>query len=243
MLDQPQAKHRLKFILIGQVSFWALFAVITLLFGENEMATAINPGYAMDTSAWQYTMIKLYSDTFYVVVISMLLIPIITLSMERFKPYRRIALQTFYTFIFAGIFVEFLKPIADRPRPFQEGSEVKDQINNFGETTDEGSMPSGHVAYSGSALAPTAAWVVKKVFSVLLLAYGAFMMYVRMFIGVHFAYDVLVGNIITIVAMTLSFLLFTKIYRNGELTSKQEWMIWGAGLVIMLITQLTLRAL
>ena len=104
-------------------------------------------------------------------------------------------------------------------------------------------MPSGHVAYHGAGILPHAVWVKSKIACWVLSVFSAGMMYVRMFLGVHYATDVLVGNVISLAGALGAFFLFEFIYRKGKISRKQEWIVFTAGVVLFLGTQMLLRAL
>jgi membrane-associated phospholipid phosphatase len=239
--SQSEAKIRLKQLLIGFVIFWIIWGVIILIFGDEKLALAINPGFEIDESYWSYKIIKFYSDSFIGIVLGTILVTIIVLSVPKLKAYRRPMLEAFFSMAIASIFVESLKTIVGRIRPFQEGSPIADQINTFGETTDSGSMPSGHVAYSGAAVLPHAIWLKSKIISGIISIYIAGMMYVRMFLGVHYATDVLVGSIISLGSAIGVFFLFERIYRNGTIPRKIEWGLFVFGLVMYIVMQVILN--
>ncbi len=96
-------------------------------------------------------------------------------------------------------------------------------------------MPSGHVGYSGAATFPHAIWAKKLVVSILIAVYGVGMMYVRMFLGLHYATDVLVGNIIAVGGSALSFLIFQRCYKDGEISRKKEWLVFLGGFLIIAV--------
>lgn len=240
--NSSEAKVRIKWLLISHVIFWIILGIIILIFGDEQLALATNPGFAIDETHWTYKVVKIYSDTFIVVQLGTIVATILVLIIPKCKSYRRPMLETSYTILFAGIFVESLKPLASRPRPFQEGSPIADEINVFGEQTDSGSMPSGHVAYTGAGVLPHAIWMKKVVISIILSIFSAGMMYIRMYLGVHYATDVLVGNIISLGCAILSFFLFQRIYKNGTIKRSQEWLIFVIWLVVFIATQVLLRS-
>ena len=240
--NAPEAKQRLKWMVIGHVIFWVIWGIVILIFGDEQLVLAINPGFAIDETNLGYKIVKLYSDVFMVLMLGTLVGTLLVMLIPKCQAYRRPMLETFYTLLFAGIFVESLKPLVGRLRPFQEGSPIADEINVFGEATDSGSMPSGHVAYSGANVLTHAVWVKKVAISVIISIFSAGMMYIRMYLGVHYPTDVLVGNIIALGCAVLSFILFQRIYKTGSITRKQEWIIFGIGVIAFVGTQVLLRA-
>lgn len=232
MNSPSEAKERLKWLLIGQVIFWALWGIIILIVGDMDLALAANPEPGtMTEDHWVYKFWSTYSHTFEVILLGTLAATLVIMIVPKAKPYRRVMLQLIYTLAFSGIQVESMKRIVGRARPFETHPT---RFETWGETTDSGSMPSGHVAYSGSGVWPHAIWAKKLIVSIIFALYGVGMMWVRMFLGVHYASDVLVGNIITVLSSFLSFLLFQRIYKNGSVSTKKEWLIFVVGILLFL---------
>ena len=239
--NASETKERLKIILIGHVIFWVVFGIIILIFGDINIALATNPGFTVDETYWFYKIIKIYTDMFMIIQLGTIVAVILCLSIPKWKPYRRPMLEAFYSVVMAGIFIESLKTIIGRPRPFQEGSPIKDQINNFNEPSDAGSMPSGHVGYTGAALLPHALRIKNLAISIIISVFNVGMMYTRMYLGIHFATDVLVANMISLGCAIGSFFLFQQIYKKGTIKHKHEWIIFIIGLLIFVATFVLLK--
>jgi len=235
--DSSASIQRIKWLLIAHGISWLTFGIIILLVGDTELALLVNPGDSMTESHPIYIMVKLLSDTFIIWMFFILILTIVVLAVPKLENYQRPMLETLYAYIFAGIFIEFLKPVVNRVRPFDALAE----INVFGETTDTGSMPSGHVGYTGAAVLPHAIRLKRIIIVVVIFLYNAGMMYTRMFLGVHYASDVLVGNIISLGVSTLSFFLFEQIYRKKEINRKHQWLLFVVGIALFFISQGILR--
>lgn len=238
--ESKEAINRIKWLIIFHTVLWIIIALFILLVGDDELVLIINPGFGIDESHLSYILVKIYSDTFLIVNLGLLILVIIFMSVSRLENYRRPMLEAFYSVLIAGFFIEPMKDLFARPRPFQEGSPIADQINNFGETTDSGSMPSGHVGYTGAAVLPHAIRLKNVTIAIILSLYSAGMMYIRMFMGVHYASDVLIGNIISLVSAILAFFLFELIYRRINVKRKLEWLIFFFGIIIFIL-QIFLR--
>ena len=67
------------------------------------------------------------------------------------------------------------------------------------------------------------------------------MMHFRIFLGIHYATDVLVGSIISLGSSIGAFFLFEFIYRKGIISRKHEWGLFIIGLVIFIGLQVVLN--
>ena len=212
--DSKASIKRIKWLWIGYGISWFIFGIIILIVTDEQLALFFNPGYVMTESDPIYLLMKFYSDTFIIVNLGPLFLVVIILCISKLENYHRPMLEAFYAGLFAGFLIEPMKSIINRIRPFQEGSLIKDQINTFGETTDTGSMPSGHVGYTGATLLPHSIRLKSIIIVVVIVLYNAGMMYARLFLGVNYASDVLVGNIISLLCATFAFFMFEKIYKR-----------------------------
>lgn len=112
-----------------------------------------------------------------------------------------------------------IKDIVRRPRPFL--TEAFDdmryvKVNNiFVDTETLGksfSFPSGHSQCSGGFFTSIALWLKKRWVSVFAVIMIAAVMASRVYLGVHFPSDVLVGAVLGIASSMLCFCLFKRFY-------------------------------
>ena len=244
--DQGAVKSRLsriKWMLICHVFFWLIFGILILVVGDSELLLLINPN-DIDNTHIIYKIVKLYSDVFYVLLFGTSLAVPIFLAVPKLENYRRPMLESYTSMILGGILVtQILKAGIARYRPFDIDSPIKDQINLFGDTQegrDAGSMPSGHVSTTGSVLLPHAINLKNNVVAILISIFSAGMMYARMFLGMHYATDVLVGNIVAVVISIATFFMFEGLYRKGRMKRAYEWIIY-LGFAILMITLMAIQ--
>ncbi len=237
--DSEASLIRIKWLVIGHVISWIVFGIIIIAAGgDYNLALLVNPGHSMTEADPIYIMVKLLSDTYIIWMFITLILTIIIMVAPRFENYQRPMLETLYASIFAGIFVESLKNI-NRVRPFDEMA----LINEFSETTDTGSMPSGHVGYSGAAVLPHAIRIKSIAVVIVIFLYNLGMMYTRMFLGVHYGTDVIVGNMISLGGSVMAFFLFELIYRKKELETKHKWGMFVLGVILFFVSQGIIRSL
>jgi len=239
LCNSEEAKNRIRWILICHGIGWILFGIIILVVGDSELLLLVNPS-DMDTTNILYILVKLYSDTYYFFLIGIIFMVPIFLAVPKLENYRRPMLESFTSFIIGGLLVtQVLKAGIARYRPFDESSPIADQINLFGdiqEGRDAGSMPSGHVSTTGSIMLPHAIHLRNMVSATIISVYCAGMMLARMFLGMHYATDVLVGSIIYVVIAIFTFYLYELLYQKIEMKNKYEWLIY----IVIVVTLVTL---
>jgi membrane-associated phospholipid phosphatase len=100
-----------------------------------------------------------------------------------------------------------IKVLVQRPRPFQ----VDDQIVNLRPATSGGyAFPSGHTQGASSVFGSVAVWVKKRWVSIVAAIIVVMVALSRMYLGVHYLSDVIVGGILGIGIGLLIFRLFVK---------------------------------
>lgn len=106
-----------------------------------------------------------------------------------------------------------LKEIINYPRPFEIDDSV---INKRPDTSTGSAMPSGHVQNSAGLYFAVAFWLRKPLVWTLASAVIVLMMISRMYLGVHFFEDVIVGATLGLVTAFLLFLLTEKLKDNVD---------------------------
>jgi len=116
---------------------------------------------------------------------------------------------------FTSVINNALKVIANAPRPF---SEYPDRITNFRPSTSTGtSFPSGHTQNFSTLLFSIAFFLKKRWFFALAGIFVVLMMFSRMYLGVHYLEDVLVGGFLGLLIAYLSYYFFNKLAENQKL--------------------------
>lgn len=109
---------------------------------------------------------------------------------------------------------EFLKKLVERPRPFVTFSEIVPLIpkpRSF-------SFPSGHSSGSFSA-AMVLLYMLPKKYGVPAVVLAAMIAFSRMYVGVHYPADVIVGTLVGIMNSVLAYYLVKYV---GELLKKKK---------------------
>lgn len=125
----------------------------------------------------------------------------------RFRKYWKMAVQAVISAILARlVFVEIIRWILPRPRPFLENNNVNLLLENVGHIHN--SFPSGHAAFF-FAFSIIVYFYNKK--AGILFLIGSFLICLaRIFVGIHWPSDILAGAIVGILSGWLVFVFSKK---------------------------------
>jgi len=98
LCNYEEAVNRIKWILICHGILWIIFGIAILVVGDAELLLLANPN-DIDNTHISYKLVKLYSDTFYVLFIGIVIIVPIFLVVPKLKDYRRPMLESFASMI------------------------------------------------------------------------------------------------------------------------------------------------
>ncbi|MCP4763880.1 MAG: phosphatase PAP2 family protein [archaeon] len=237
ILTNVEANSRIKKILIGYGILWIILAILVITVGDEELTRLINPGAGVEESLWTSFVIFYTDVTFLILMLGSMIFGLVSLAIPKLDKYRKMIVEASFASFFCFWGVEPMKDLVGRARPFQPGSPLEGQVSIYNQTTDSGSMPSGHVAYTGAAVLPYAIRIKKNIISILLCLYTVGMMYTRVYLGVHWVSDVLVGSMIAVFSSVMSALLVGKLYEKKNIGRKQEAILIVAGTIIGLLMQ------
>ncbi|WP_407375355.1 phosphatase PAP2 family protein [Methanobrevibacter sp.] len=135
--------------------------------------------------------------------LSLLLICILAILIFRYlkkDEYLEIAKKCLYALIIAGIIAGALKLIVHHPRPYV----VLDNVRQLVIPSEPNSFPSGHTASTLSIVTVLVATLRKnKVIVCLLVLFGFLIGFSRVYAGVHYPMDVVVGAVVGILSGVL----------------------------------------
>lgn len=126
---------------------------------------------------------------------------------KKMGEYIGFALTTSYTFN------NYFKDLFSAPRPFEVSNEV---VNLRPDTATGHSFPSGHVQGATTAFSSIAYWMKKRLFWIIAIVMMVLMSLSRMYLGVHFLRDVVVGSLFGLGIAYLTYKLFQKYSGNDE---------------------------
>jgi len=115
--------------------------------------------------------------------------------------------QWVFTLVAAILFTDVLKLLVQAPRPYQVAPELVrllvDQRSNYG-------LPSGHVAGALAMSGLAAVWGGRRWTWILVAAYTLLVAWARMYAGVHYPQDVIVGALVGILSLWISLRYFER---------------------------------
>ena len=113
------------------------------------------------------------------------------------EKYLDIAKMCLYSLVLSGIIVGCLKLAYQSPRPFIQLEHVRQLIV----PTEPNSFPSGHTSSSFSVVT-VLVWCLrdKKIIITLLMAFAILIAFSRVYVGVHYPFDVIVGAAVGVVS-------------------------------------------
>ena len=111
--------------------------------------------------------------------------------------YKEIAKTCLYALLLAGAITACLKLAYQSPRPFT----VLDHVRQLVVPDEPNSFPSGHTASSASVIT-VLVWMLKdqRILIALLIAFALLVGFSRIYVGVHYPFDVLTGAVVGVVS-------------------------------------------
>ncbi|MHA1300310.1 MAG: phosphatase PAP2 family protein [Candidatus Helarchaeota archaeon] len=108
-----------------------------------------------------------------------------------------ILMASFLAFGLEELIINTLKVIFQRPRPFQIPP-LNFTINLVAGEAHGYSFPSGHAGSSFAVLTPLILKFRNRIYTILIILFGCLQAFARVYVGVHFATDILAGSLIGI---------------------------------------------
>ncbi|MBQ2653999.1 MAG: phosphatase PAP2 family protein [Methanobrevibacter sp.] len=133
----------------------------------------------------------------FVTLLVLCILAILVLKYLKKEKYLKIAKMCLYALVLSGIIAACLKLTFHSPRPFT----VLDHVRQLTIPSEPNSFPSGHTSSSLSVVS-VLVWMLREnlVVVVLLICFAVIIAFSRIYVGVHYPFDVLVGAVVGIVS-------------------------------------------
>ncbi|WP_405275723.1 phosphatase PAP2 family protein [Methanobrevibacter sp.] len=133
----------------------------------------------------------------FVTLLVLCILAILVLRYYKKEKYLEIAKMCFYALVLSGIIAACLKLTYHSPRPFT----VLEHVRQLVVPTEPNSFPSGHSSSSMSVVT-VLVWCLRdnKILITLLIAFALLVAFSRVYVGVHYPFDVFVGALVGVVS-------------------------------------------
>lgn len=160
-----------------------------------DMFYVINNGFA--NPAFDVIMPHLSDCGGFVSLLVICVLAIIILRHYQKEKYLEIAKLCLYALVLSAIIVGGLKLFYQSPRPFTQLAHVR----QLTVPTEPNSFPSGHTSSSMSVVT-VLVWCFRqnRIFAVLLVAFALLIAFSRIYVGVHYPFDVVTGAVVGVVS-------------------------------------------
>jgi undecaprenyl-diphosphatase len=133
----------------------------------------------------------------FVTLLVLCILAILVLRYYKKEKYLEIAKMCLYALVLSGIIAACLKLTYHSPRPFT----VLEHVRQLVVPTEPNSFPSGHSSSSMSVVT-VLVWCLRdnKILITLLIAFAVLVAFSRVYVGVHYPFDVFVGALVGVVS-------------------------------------------
>ena len=133
----------------------------------------------------------------FVTLLVLCILAILVLRYYKKEKYLEIAKMCLYALVLSGIIAACLKLTYHSPRPFT----VLEHVRQLVVPTEPNSFPSGHSSSSMSVVT-VLVWCLRdnKILITLLIAFALLVAFSRVYVGVHYPFDVFVGALVGVVS-------------------------------------------
>lgn len=161
----------------------------------------LNTLFVLETAYVHYLFIAIFFILLVITVIFKDKIPVL-------QEWRNILIICLITFAFEEPITNILKVMIIRPRPFDTWP-LRFSLNPLADASGY-SFPSGHAASGFCVITPLLLKFENRIYKILVSLFGYLTAFARVYVGVHFPTDIIVGSLIGIGLGLLGYIIFKK---------------------------------
>ncbi|NVM04075.1 MAG: phosphatase PAP2 family protein [Candidatus Helarchaeota archaeon] len=230
-MEEVSNENRILIIIVSVILFILLLPAIpfdnSIMISINgatshPIYTILNVLFIIETSFIHYIFVAMFFILLLVVAIAKDKAPVL-------EEWKIILMVSLIAFAFEEPLINLLKIIIGRPRPFDQWPLVL-FLNQL--TSASGySFPSGHSASGFCVIAPLLLKFENRIYKILFSLFGYLTAFARVYVGVHFPTDIIVGSLVGIGLGLLSYIVFSK-FLIDKVDDKLPYIVFAVTLSI-----------
>ena len=210
---------------------WVIVFFLILVYGDEQLALMLhNPD---TTSPFSQFVVFVTKTLVYLVLGFLAVLLSLTFVFTPLKQHRRLLLGALLSTTISFLITGMIKSSINRIRPIEFFT--SGEIVDYGVDYHDSSMPSGHASNSAALVIPVAMKLRNKFAIGFLIFFHAFMCYTRIYIGVHWVSDTLVGSILGVIISFIVIIGLDWLYENREMTPRLEFALSAFSILIIIL--------
>ncbi len=230
-MEEVSNENRILIIIVSAILFVLLIPAIpfdnSIMISINgatshPIYTILNVLFIIETSFIHYIFVAMFFILLLIAAIAKDKVPVL-------DEWKIILMVSLIAFAFEEPLINILKLIFARPRPFDQWP----LMLFLNPLTSAGgySFPSGHSASGFCVIAPLLLKFENRIYKILFSLFGYLSAFARVYVGVHFPTDIIVGSLVGIGLGLLSYIFFSK-FLIDKLDDKLPFIVFAVALSI-----------
>ncbi|MHA1229128.1 MAG: phosphatase PAP2 family protein [Candidatus Helarchaeota archaeon] len=222
------------YVLIGITVGTILLLIISLIVGDESISLAVNAFTQQPYAGFLNEFFLIYTDyLIYIFIVGLFILVLLSFlkikKLEFLEKWRPALLAGVISWVIDEPIVNGIKFLIARPRPLE--TLTPPAFRPIGDASGY-SFPSGHATAAFASSMPLTFKFDCFIRKSILILYASLMAFSRVYVGVHWATDVLVGTLIGLGISLVVSILYPKIINKFENKTKIELIIWIVTVVL-----------